>query len=156
MNHTTNAIKTPFKTRRARYDVVCSGGSNVSHKEIAIFETYDTIYRSLCAALYNYAPGSGHPGGSISSGRFVENILYGVLDYDVSVPHRDDADVISYSAGHKALGLYAHWALRNEIVRIAHPDLLPADVRQQLRLEDLLGFRRNPITSTPLFRQFGS
>ena len=75
MNHTTNAIKTPFKTRRAAYDVVSTGGSTVSDQDIAIFETYDTIYRSLCAALYNYAPGSGHPGGSISSGRFVSTIL---------------------------------------------------------------------------------
>ena len=156
MNHTTNAIKTPFKTRRARYEVVCSGGSNVSHKEIAIFETYDTIYRSLCAALYNYAPGSGHPGGSISSGRFVSTILFDLLNYDLSRPDRDDADIISYSAGHKALGLYAHWALRNEIIRVAMPEMLPADIRQQLRLEDLLGFRRNPITKTPLFVKFQS
>ena len=101
-------------------------------------------------------PGSGHPGGSISSGRFVGTLLYDVLDYDMSVPHRNEADIISYAAGHKALGLYAHWALRNEIVRIARPDLLPEDIRLQLRLEDLLGFRRNPITSTPLFHQFRS
>ena len=29
-------------------------------------------------------------------------------------------------------------------------------MRQRLRLEDLLGFRRNPITATPLFRKFGA
>ncbi len=34
--------------------------------------------------------------------------------------------------------------------------LLPADDRHRLRLEDLLGFRRNPITDTPLFRAFGA
>ena len=50
-----------------------------------------------------------------------------------------------YAAGHKALGLYAMWALRNEIVRIGAPELLPQDDRMQLRLEDLLGFRRNPV-----------
>ena len=33
----------------------------------------------------------------------------------------------------------------------AAPDLLPDESRQQLRLEDLLGFRRNPVTRTPLF-----
>jgi transketolase len=59
--------------------------------------------------------------------------------------------MISYAAGHKALGLYTMWALRNEVARIAAPDLLPKDPRFQLRLEDLLGFRRNPVTGTPLF-----
>ena len=32
----------------------------------------------------------------------------------------------------------------------------PASAGQRLRLEDLLGFRRNPITETPLFRRFGA
>ena len=39
------------------------------------------------------------------------------------------------------------WALRNEVLRIAAPELLPEDESQQLRLEDLLGFRRNPTNS---------
>jgi transketolase len=156
MNLSSNATQTPFKPRRAEYHVVNPGDTAVSAQDAEIFETYDIVYRSLCAALYNYAPGSGHPGGSISSGRFVSAILYDLLDYDFSVPDRDDADIISYSAGHKALGLYAHWALRNEIVRIGMPEMLPSDIRQQLRLEDLLGFRRNPITKTPLFLKFKS
>src|SRR4030042_1736104 len=118
------------------------------------FETLDLIYRSLCALLYNYVPTSGHPGGSISSGRLVASILFNAMDYDVSNPDREDADLISYAAGHKALGLYAMWALRNEIMRVGAPELLPRDERYQLRLEDLLGFRRNPITKTPLFLQF--
>jgi transketolase len=116
-------------------------------------ETLDLLYRSLCTILYNYVPMSGHPGGSISSGRFVATLLYDAMDYDVSDPDRVDADLISYAAGHKALGLYAMWALRNEIVRVAAPELLPADERWQLRLEDLLGFRRNPTAETPLFRR---
>ena len=49
------------------------------------------------------------------------------------------------------MGLYALWALRDEVARLAAPELLPADERQRLRLEDLLGFRRNPTTATPLF-----
>jgi transketolase len=118
--------------------------------ELRAFETLDSAYRSLCAMLYNYAPMSGHPGGSISSGRFVAALLFDAMAYDLSHPARDDADVISYAAGHKALGLYAMWALRNEIARIAAPELLP-DVAKQLRLEDLLGFRRNPTNATPLF-----
>jgi transketolase len=78
------------------------------------------------------------------------------MDYDVSDPDREDADLISYAAGHKALGLYSMWALRNEVIRIGAPQLLPKEDRYQLRLEDLLGFRRNPITQTPLFSRFNS
>src|ERR1035437_2943430 len=149
-------MQNPFGPRRAEYHIVKLGENSISSEELKLFESYDTIYRSLCAALYNYAPGSGHPGGSISSGRFVTGLLYDFMDYDISIPDKDDADIISYAAGHKALGLYAHWALRNEIVRIGMPELLPSDIRQQLRLEDLLGFRRNPITRTPLFLEFDS
>ena len=52
------------------------------------------------------------------------------------------------------MGLYAMWALRDEVARVAAPEILPADEARRLRLEDLLGFRRNPITATPLFRRF--
>jgi transketolase len=45
------------------------------------------------------------------------------------------------------------WALRNEIVRIGCPELLAKNEKLQLRLEDLLGFRRNPLSGTPLFRE---
>lgn len=149
---------TPFGSRRAEFFTIDSSSVDptVTKKDIGLYETFDTIYRSLCAILYNYAPLSGHPGGSISSGRIVTSLLYGAMLYDMSDPDRIDADIISYSAGHKALGLYAHWALRNEIIRIASPGLLPKDIRYQLRLEDLLGFRRNPITNTPLFKKFNS
>jgi len=116
-------------------------------------EFYDLIYRTLCAVMFNHAS-SGHPGGSISSGRFVESLIFNQMNYDFSNPMDRTADIISYAAGHKALGLYAMWALRNEIVCQSHPELVP-EVRQQLRLEDLLGFRKNPITKTPLFLEFG-
>lgn len=122
--------------------------------QLAHFERFDLIYRSLCTLLFNYVPVSGHPGGSISSGRIVAGILFDAMDYDVSDPDRQDADLISYSAGHKALGLYAMWAMRNEIMRIAAPDLLPTRQALQFRLEDLLGFRRNPLTDTPLFLKY--
>ena len=116
--------------------------------------TLDLFYRALCAIMYNFVPLSGHPGGSISSGRIVSRLLFDTMDYDLSQPNRRDADIISYAAGHKALGLYAMWALRNEVARIAGPDLLPTDTNLQLRLEDLLGFRRNPTTKTPWFSTF--
>ena len=42
--------------------------------------------------MFNYAPLSGHPGGSISSGRFVSRLLFDVMDYDLAHPGRPDAD----------------------------------------------------------------
>lgn len=128
----------------------------LSDKDLAHFEAFDLIYRSLCALLFNYVPLSGHPGGSISSGRITTCLLFETMEYDVSDPDRQDADLLSFAAGHKALGLYAQWALRNEIVRIGAPDLLPDNPALQLRMEDLLGFRRNPVTKTPLFVKFKS
>jgi transketolase len=122
-------------------------------RELDALEKLDLAYRTLCAMLYNYAPMSGHPGGSISAGRIIATLFFGTMDYDARDPERDDADVLSWSAGHKALGLYAMSALRSEILRISGARL---DERHDLRLEDLLGFRRNPTNATPLFRVFGS
>jgi len=133
---------------------VNSSKSSAVFQDIDALEQLDLVYRSVCALMYNYVPLSGHPGGSISSGRIVSSILFQTMSYDVSSPDRMDADIISYAAGHKALGLYNIWALRNEILRISKPDLLPDNKNYQLRLEDLLGFRRNPITQTPLFKKF--
>src|SRR5574341_515185 len=127
----------------------------LSGKLLANLEAVDLIYRTLCGILYNFVPTSGHPGGSISSGRIVEALIYQQMDYDFSHPDSEVADLLSYAAGHKAMGLYAMWALRNEMVRIGRPDLLPPEDKQ-LRLEDLLGFRRNPTQETPLFKKFRS
>jgi len=153
-------MKLEFGPRRAIYlDITDDTGfsaSILSNEELNLFERYDVVYRALCAVLYNYVPTSGHPGGSISSGRMVERLLFNTMNYDFSNPDRLDADLISYAAGHKALGLYAMWALRNEIVRIGAPNLLPNDKKLQLRLEDLLGFRRNPTVDTPLVKKFES
>lgn len=123
---------------------------------LAHLEALDAIYRPLCALLYNYAPLSGHPGGSISSGRIAQALLFDAMDYDLSWPGRPDADSVVYAAGHKALGLYALWALRNEVARLGAPDLLPGDQALRLRLEDLLGFRRGPASRTPLLEHLGS
>ena len=153
-------MKLEFGPRRGEYveisTLLKTGESPLPVEDAIQFENLDLIYRSLCALMYNYVPTSGHPGGSISSGRIVMGILYDVLDYDFSQPDREDADIISYAAGHKAMGLYAHWALRDEIVSLGTPDMLPADLRFRLRIEDLLGFRRNPTQSTPLFLKLGA
>ncbi len=147
-----------LKGRRGVYidiaEEMKKGNPPLSADELKSFEDFDRIYRAVCAIMYNYVPMSGHPGGSISSGRFVSALLFETMDYDFSDPDRTDADIISYAAGHKALGLYAMWALRNEVARIGAAELLPKEISKQLRLEDLLGFRRNPITSTPLFTKF--
>ncbi|HSQ61461.1 MAG TPA: hypothetical protein VLT84_13740 [Acidobacteriota bacterium] len=144
--------------RRGRFieatDLLRDAGPPLSPAEQAYFEAFDLVYRSLCAVLFNYVPMSGHPGGSISSGRFVSGLLFDTMEYDPSHPDRPDADIISYAAGHKALGLYAMWALRDEILRIGAPDLLPKEGRQRLHLEDLLGFRRNPSKRSPLAIRF--
>ena len=128
----------------------------IALNEAAALERLDVVYRALVALLYNYVPSSGHPGGSISSGRAVSHLLYKTMQYDFSHPQEDSADIISYAAGHKALGLYAMWALRNECVRIGDPEFLPVNENQQLRLEDLLGFRHNCKQGTPLFTKFHS
>jgi transketolase len=151
-----------FNPRRGEYynilDVLQATPSQLTENDLQFFEQIDLVYRTLCSILFNFVPTSGHPGGSISSGRMVETILYDMMDYDFANPDRKDADMISYAAGHKAMGLYAMWALRNELVRVGSASLgitnLLADEHRQLRLEDLLGFRRNPTNKTPLFEKF--
>jgi transketolase len=145
-----------FGTRRAEWVKIDGAAAPLTAEELARFEAVDLFYRSLCALLYNYVPTSGHPGGSISSGRFVAGILFDAAEYELARPERADADIVSYAAGHKAMGLYSMWALRDEVARVGNASLLPKDEAQRLRLEDLLGFRRNPITATPLFRKFGA
>lgn len=147
-----------FMERRGKYyDVndILQSGNPLSNEERELFERLDILYRTLCAVMYNYVPMSGHPGGSISSGRFVSSIIYNILDFDIKDPLREDQDVVAYAAGHKALGLYAMWALRNEIMRTFAPSELPNE-KFQLRLEDLLGFRKNPTNTLPLFKRFNS
>lgn len=148
----------PMNQKRAVYEDVTGLIQNqtvrISLNDAAVLERLDVIYRALVAIMYNYVPCSGHPGGSISSGRFVSHLIYNGLLYNFSNPLEESADIISYAAGHKALGLYALWALRNECVSQDAPELLPASQKHQLRLEDLLGVRHNVVHGTPLFNQF--
>jgi transketolase len=154
-----SASKFQIGQRRGQYFAVPETPQNNSlsadQELVATLERMDVVYRTLCAVLFNFVPKSGHPGGSISSGRIVQSLLYSTMEYDFTDPDAKEADQICFAAGHKALGLYAAWALRNECMRIAHPALLPEE-KKQLRLEDLLGFRRSPTTATPLFKKYGS
>ena len=149
-----------FNQKRAVYKDVTEVAQNPAYRininDAAVLERLDVIYRTLVAILYNFVPSSGHPGGSISSGRAVSHLIYKGMWYNFSNPLEESADIISYAAGHKALGLYALWALRNECVRKDAPELLPADELHQLRLEDLLGVRHNIKQATPLFTKFHS
>ena len=54
------------------------GTPPLSAEDLQNFERFDLIYRSLCAMLFNYVPASGHPGGSISSGRIAMGLLFDV------------------------------------------------------------------------------
>jgi len=151
--------KFALNQRRANYydvsDIIMNAQYKVQDDEIKALEDIDLIYRTLVAVLYNFAPLSGHPGGSISSGRIAQSLLFNSMDYDFFDPQRESADMIVYAAGHKAMGLYALWALRNELIRAAGPAKMPEE-KFQLRFEDLLGFRRNPASDTPLFKKFNS
>ncbi|MBN2183743.1 MAG: hypothetical protein JW746_00295 [Candidatus Krumholzibacteriota bacterium] len=155
MSKKESSKKFTFGPKRGYYAEIGpdSSSSRGSEEAIRMFDDYDLVYRSLCGILYNFVPKSGHPGGSISSGRIVESLLFNTMDYCIGDPECTGADILSYAAGHKAMGLYAMWALRNECARIASAELLPGP-EKQLRIEDLLGFRRNPTQETPLFSKF--
>jgi len=144
-----------FGPRRATWIEIDSASTSIDPTTVAQLERFDLVYRTVCSMMFNFTQ-SGHPGGSVSSGRIVTSLLFEDMDYDIGDPTRPDADIISYAAGHKALGLYAMLALRDEIVRLTQPGLLPDGVALRLRLEDLLGFRRNPTHPSPLFNEFGS
>ncbi len=144
--------------RRACYydvsDLIMSSQYKVPDEDIKALEDIDLLYRTLVSALYNFVPASGHPGGSVSSGRIAQALLFSSMDYDFFSPGREDSDMIVYAAGHKALGLYALWALRNELVRASGAEL--PERKLQLSLEDLLGFRKNPSNPLPLFKKHGA
>jgi transketolase len=140
--------------RGTTYSEIGASAPALESSRSEALSAFDLIYRTLCAVMFNHSS-SGHPGGSVSSGRIVQSLIFSNMRYDFSNPNDRTADLLNYTAGHKALGMYAMYSLRNELMRINHPDLLP-ELLQQMRLEDLLGFRKNPITKTPLFLKHNS
>jgi transketolase len=148
---TTNHNKTEpvrLRPRRGAYKEVDAA----SLTDKTFFVDFDIAYRALTSILFNFSS-SGHPGGSISAGKTMAALIFEGMDYDFSKPDREEADQVVFAGGHKAMGMYAMWALRDELVRVADPKLL-APVKRRLRFEDLLGFRRNPTQGTPLFKKF--
>jgi transketolase len=139
-----------LRPRRGIYKVV----EPATLKDAESYEDFDIAYRMLCAVLFNFSS-SGHPGGSISAGKTMAGLILDRLDYDFSQPDRNDADMVIFAGGHKAMGMYAMWAMRDALVASVKPDLL-ANEKRRLRFEDLLGFRRNPTQGTPLFEKFNA
>ncbi|HSM59504.1 MAG TPA: hypothetical protein VK849_01850 [Longimicrobiales bacterium] len=145
-----------FGPRRAEWIEIDQPDPDIAGADIlAPLTRFDLLYRSVVATQFNYHQ-SGHPGGSVSAGHILAGVLFDAMDYDIGDPVRDDQDLVSFAAGHKATGLYGMWALRDEVVRVSRPELLPKNDTHRLRLEDLLGFRRNPTHDTPLFKRFHS
>ena len=81
--------KFDFGPRRGNYyevsDII-SSGLLFGDDEIKLFEKMDLVYRTLCGVMYNFVPTSGHPGGSISSGRIIQSVIYKIADYDIKKP----------------------------------------------------------------------
>src|ERR1039457_48496 len=130
------ASRVSFGSRRGVFinaaERVAAEGAPLDEAAVAHFEVLDLVYRTLCAVMYNYVPLSGHPGGSISSGRFVMRLLFDAMDYDLSRPDRQDADIISDGAAHRAPALYGLGPLPNGGPRLAAPELFPGDEKPQL------------------------
>ena len=135
-------------------DLLQDGALQLNEQELNALNKLDVMYRALCAILYNFAQ-TGHPGGSISSGKIVQNLIFNQMSYNFKNPDEESSDIISYAAGHKALGLYALWALRNEIVKTYAPEML-VNEKRQIRFEDLLGFRKSPANNSKLFKEFNA
>ena len=145
-----------FGPRRAIWIEVEECDTSIKNEQfLDHLKRFDEIYRAIVATQFNFHQ-SGHPGGSVSAGHIMSSLLFDSMDYDFRDPIRSDQDLLSFAAGHKATGLYAMWALRDELMRLSRPELLPSEDKFRLRLEDLLGFRRNPTHTTPLFNEFGS
>ena len=63
-----------FGPRRATWIEIDGTAPALPPAEAEALAAFDEVYRSLCAMLYNYVPMSGHPGGSISSGRLARRV----------------------------------------------------------------------------------
>jgi transketolase len=132
-----------------------NNGRKMSQEEFDIIERLFIAYRAIVIMLFNYVQ-SGHPGGSISCGRIILNLLLNDNSkFDISDLNRKDSDVIGFAAGHKALGLYSFLGLIFEIVKLKDKKLYDS-TKDKIRLEDLLGFRKNPVTVLPLMKKFNS
>ena len=142
-----------FRPRRSTWiDIDSADPDVVPTEELALLTQYDLIYRTLVAIQFNFAirpSGTGVPAGHIMTAA-----LFDPMQYDLGDPVM--TKICSLPQDTRQPGHAAMWALRDEVARIASPELLPKGDHLRLRWEDLLGFRRNPTQPTPLFKRFGS
>jgi len=94
----------------------------------------------------------GHPGGSISSGRFVTGLLFDAMDYDVArpdvkTPTSSPTPPATRRSPVRALGA------PDEILRSA-PRAAPPRAPPRLRLEGSARLPAESFDDTPLFRKF--
>lgn len=126
-----------------------------TEQELQIMERLFIAYRAIVILLFNFVQ-SGHPGGSISAGRILLNLLFNKnTKMDITNLNRPDSDIIGMAAGHKALGLYSFLGLISELVKLKDKKLYDS-IEHKMRFEDLLGFRKNPATILPLMKKFNS
>ncbi len=138
-----------FGPRRAQYldaRELVGRARRSTRRRSTHLETFDRVYRSLVRdACTTTCRSPGHPGGSISSGRFVQALLFDALDYDLVAarPRMTRTSSRTRRATRRsACTRCGRCATRSP----ASPrrSCSPRTRREQLRLEDLLGFRRNP------------
>ncbi|MEW6556172.1 MAG: hypothetical protein AB1349_02330 [Elusimicrobiota bacterium] len=126
-----------------------------AEQDLQIMDRLFIAYRAIVILLFNFAQ-SGHPGGSISVGRILLNLIFNKnTKMDITNLNRPDSDIIGMAAGHKALGLYSFLGLLFELVKLKDEKLYNS-IEHKLRFEDLLGFRKNPATVLPLLKKFSS
>jgi len=126
-----------------------------SEQDLQMMERLFIAYRAIVITLFNFVQ-SGHPGGSISAGKIILNLLFNKnTKMDITNLNRSDSDIIGMAAGHKALGMYSYLGLLFEIVKLKDKKLY-SSIKHKMRFEDLLGFRKNPATISPLMKKFNS
>jgi len=146
---------TSDKEKLVRSSELVVSQEKYNEQDLEIMERLFICYRAIAIMLFNFAQ-SGHPGGSISAGRIFLNLMLNKnMKIDITDLNRPDSDIIGLAAGHKALGLYSFLGLIFEIVKLKDIKLYNS-IKHKLRLEDLLGFRKNPATVLPLMKKFKS
>jgi len=129
------------------------GQSSLPVEKFGSSKNFDLIYRPYVPFLFNYVSPVRPSRRSISSGRIRHETFFQHPWTTMFSIRRRDANIISYRAGHKALGLYSLWACETKLFASGLRPLLPSMNATRVRLEDLLGFRRNPITKDTLFKK---
>ncbi len=146
---------TQVKSRFVKSSELIDEKNRFAEQDIHILERMFIAYRAIAILMFNFAQ-SGHPGGSISVGRILLNLVFNKnTKMDIGDLSRGDSDVIGMAAGHKALGLYSFLGLLFEMVKLKDKKLYDS-IKSKIRFEDLLGFRKNPATLTPLMKKYGS